>query len=401
MKRRYAFVVIILSLMGAGCQSSHQQQKQQAMARWQKARCQVMLDLARQQYLTGELDKAKQSAERARDVDPKNSDVHLLLGQIAMERNDLNQAKKSIEKSLELDGKKAQAQYQLGVVYERQNDLPKACEHYRQAWQGDPERTSYLRAMVETMVTQGQVDEAWAVLQANQDHVASEAPLSELAGEVLRYLGRNDESIAMYRAALNLQPDNPVIAESLAFSLYRTGQWEQALTYFESVENQVPNTAGGGTAMRMAMGDCYMQIGQYHRAQRCFEYVCQHDDHNGSAWSRLAQAALGRQDYDQASQNAERALELSPNQADAQLVLGYVALMRQDYAGAQKLFRQVIERDNKNILAYCFLGKSLQMGGQSDAARKCYQEALQLNPNDPLSRQLIETAQVQERPIPN
>ena len=60
-----------------------------------------------------------------------------------------------------------------------------------------------------------------------------------------------------------------------------------------------------------------------------------------------------------------------------------------DYEKAQGAFRAVTQSDDRNGLAYCMLGQTMQAQGDEAAARACYAQALQIDPQDRLARKYM------------
>ena len=209
-------------------------------------------------------------------------------------------------------------------------------------------------------------------------------------GEVYRSLEMHEKAVPMYRWAHNMSPGDVKIRESLAFSLHRVGLSQEALGLFEQLTQE-----GKGDGQQdkksylLAMGDCYMQVGDTHRARRCFEKVSRYDRLNPSVWTRLAQVAIARGDLKQAKGYALRAQSIQKDYPDALMVFGYIAMEHLQYDRARDLFQQVVKTQPRNGTAYCLLGKSLQYRGETADAEGCYAKALKIDPEDKLAQSLL------------
>ena len=143
-----------------------------------------------------------------------------------------------------------------------------------------------------------------------------------------------------------------------------------------------------------------MKLSRFHYAQRCFEYVSEHDGTNPAIWTRLAQTALARNDLKQGQVWAKRALSLKPDYPDALTVSAYIAFKQQEYQQAEKLLRRIIAGEDDNGLAYCLLGQALEARGQIEQAKACYKRALEIDPHDRLAQKLttaIENTRIGEK----
>ena len=388
--RRSLLCALILLGIAAGCQQQHAENKRAAMERWQRARLQVSLDMARQQFEGGQLDKARETAQGALKIDPQYAEALVLLGQIHLEQDQANQARRCFEKCLLSNPEHAEANYSLGSIYEKWNELDRAEAYYQAAWQAEPDQLAYLLATVETLISQGKLERGLEMISQGVERVGRDASLCLAAGTIHERQGNSEEAIAMFRQANHLRPGDSSIMESLAFALQRNGQAAEAAILFEELtEKAREESASPSAAHYLAMGDCYIELGELHKAQRCFENLNEHGKASATVWGRLAQIALARNQYDRARQCASNALALDSKRADALVVLGYLALKKQYYEQAENIFRGIIEEDDRNGLAYCLLGQSLAGRGKIEEAADCYAAALAIDPDDPVAQKLV------------
>ncbi|MCH9021827.1 MAG: tetratricopeptide repeat protein, partial [Planctomycetes bacterium] len=341
-------------------------------------------------FETGQLAKALVTANQIVGMAPDQPDGHLLVGQIYLEQNRYSLAIKSLKRCLALDSENAQAQYHLGAVYESRKDLSQAYVHYDIASKLEPFQESYLRAVLEIQISRGKIPQAIKRLHGHIELVRNDVSLCLIAGEMYTFLEMHEKAVSMYQWAQSMSSRDVKINESLAYSLLRAGRAREALVLFERLlqENRSEGQQDKKTFF-LAIGDCYMQIGDYRLARRSYEKVTQIDRFNPSAWARLAQVALAREDYEQAQGYAQRAQSLQKDYPDALMVFGYIAMEKLQYARARNLFRQVVKTQPHNGTAYCLLGKSLQYNGQASDAEDCYVKALKINPGDKLAQSLL------------
>lgn len=374
-----------------GCADQHAKNKQAALDRWQTSRAQITTNLARQQFEGGQLKKAAVTVHDALSINPEYAPAHLLLGRISLEQDKLTQARDSFNTSLQLNPRLTQAHYFLGILYERRNEPDKAFQHYQLAWQAEKDNLPYLLAMVEAKAAQGHFQQALSLLLEHVAEAEHNASIYITAGNILSRQQQHDEALKMYRKAHQLNPDNTAIKEMLAFALHRTaGHAEEALLLFQELSDQLQDPLRPTPwVYHLAMGDCYMELGQFHQAQRCFERVSEQDSLNPLAWTRLAQAVLARENLDRARQCAQKALTLNPDDPDALMVLGYVSLKQKNYLQGENILRRIIETDKQNGLAYCLLGQCLAAQNKNEQAKNCYSQALKIDPHDALAQKLL------------
>ena len=385
-----AFAVIFCLF---GCQNQQVTNKQAAMQRWGQARAKINIDLARQQFESGQLSKALATASQAAETAPKYIPGHLLLGEILLEQNRLIPAQQCFETCLSLDPSHAQANYQIGIVFEKRQLHDKALEYYRAAWTSEPQHAPYLLAVVETMVAQDHRRQALDLLIDNigENNVTEpDASIYMVAGNILMSLDDPSEAVLMFRRAVNFEPDNREITESLALALLDAEQPGEAVKLFEKLQQQAQQENRQlDWSYHLAMGDCYLKLGRFHQAQRCFEHVSNHDSGNPAVWTRLSQTALARNDLDTAYKYASRAIAIKPDFVDGLIALAYISFQQRQYSQAEQIIRRAITSDSQNAMAYCLLGRILQAQGSGELAAECYKQALQIEPENSLAKKLM------------
>jgi len=390
MRQLAAILTSVIIFSTLGCQAPHSQSKKAALERWDASRARITHDLALQQLESGEINKAAVTTSNLITEHPEYAPAHLLLGRVYIEQDKLNRAETSFKHTLILKPDYAQAHYYLGVIYERWREPEQAVNHYRQAWELENHNLAYLLALVETKTALGDYQQALNFLLEQVAHTERSASIYVTAGNILTQQGDYDQAAQMYRKATYINPDNNAITELLAFALHRQGNsGAEAIILFEDLCRQAQSESREiPWVYHLAMGDCYMELQQFHKAQRCFERITDYDDSDPVAWTRLAQTALARENLEHAEKCALRALSLNSRQTDALMVLGYVSMTNKNYPEGESRFQNIIDLEKENVLAYCLLGQCLAAQGKEKDAKACYTQALQIDPNDTLAQKL-------------
>jgi tetratricopeptide (TPR) repeat protein len=388
--RQLAVGILLLVMAVSGCANQHEKDKQAAMVRWNKARAEVTINVARGQFEKGNLERAAITCQNILNTHPDYAPGHLLLGRINLEKDRLSKAGERFARCLEIEPKNAEAKFYLGVIHERSNRLDEAFGYYHQAWLDSNDQSSYLLAAVETKMAQGKSEEALTLLQENREKIDDELSYLVIEGNILENMGRFEEAGRAFKGARAIEPENEVIKEMLAFSLYHAGQSQEALGLFEELLDRKGAKAQNKEvwSYQLAMGDCYMKLKQYHRAQRCYEQVSEHDGNNPQIWTRMSQVELARGNLEQAEKCAQKARSLQKDNTDALMAIGYVAMQQGHYQLAEDIFKQVISIDSEHGLAYCMMGQCLQKRGKQQEAKVYFEQALKIDPDDSLAQRL-------------
>src|SRR5215510_9744541 len=93
-------VALGLGVIGGCASEMHKPtQKQQATQEWNRARANVMLGLAKDQYATGNLDASRKTVDDALGLDPENAPLRVLSAKLAIEAGNLDLADKDLARA--------------------------------------------------------------------------------------------------------------------------------------------------------------------------------------------------------------------------------------------------------------------------------------------------------------
>jgi tetratricopeptide (TPR) repeat protein len=187
------------------------------------------LSLGRAALRAGDLAKAQAALEVAVKQRPRSREVHYLLGLVALARNDGLAALGQLRYALALaadDGERAGVYFYLAQVLERQNywmaavEIARRFEVMAQAAADLP-----MQPDVREMVT----SQAWQIVA--------------LRGACLRRLGRADQAVEAYQAALRLAPGRADVMLRLADTYIDIGDNRSAADIAEKVLARAPDSA--------------------------------------------------------------------------------------------------------------------------------------------------------------
>jgi tetratricopeptide (TPR) repeat protein len=97
-------------------------------------------------------------------------------------------------------------------------------------------------------------------------------------------------------------------------------------------------------------------------------------------WLKQAQASFQQQQWDDARQSAQRALELNPRLGDAEILLGLVATVQARFDEAERRFQAAAKLQPDNPRAHAYLGSTLLQLKRFDDAARAFEETLRLEP---------------------
>lgn len=211
-----------------------------------------------------------------------------------------------------------------------------------------------------------------AILQVQPDQLAANHNLGILAGQA----GRLNEAEASYRQVLKFHPGFVEAHCNLGDTLLRLGRlFEAEASYRRALElkpdfAEAHNNLGNTQKCRGLLEDA---VASYRRALEVKPDFIEAYSNLGSALRSLGQ-------LDSAEEAYRRALEIKPNYAVAYNNLGITLRELNRSSEAEASYRRALELKPEFAEAYCNLGITLNDQGRFAEAEASYRRALELKP---------------------
>jgi len=310
-------------------------------------------DLARQNFPDAQHD-AEQAAQRA----PQSAAPYIQMGNIQLIQKHHAEASKYYQQALDRDPSSADGlsglmntyfalkQYDQAVaaaevqitkspdnsnfydllgtaLFNGKKDLPGAETALRKAVDLDKNNTDALEKLGKVQIQEGNADRAIALYQQSIKDNPREVRFYVLSGELYESKRDWDHAKQMYQQALTIQPEHALASNNLAYvMLEQGGNVDVAMAMAQTARRRMPDWPNAADTLGWAYyqkGIYQSAISQFQEALRLTEKHGAPDDatihyHLGMAYQKSNQNALARQQL-------ERALKLSPNNADAKKAL--------------------------------------------------------------------------------
>lgn len=188
----------------------------------------AFLGLGLVQLREGKPDAAEKSLTKALALNPKLQGVHMFLGIAKYQMNDAKAASDNLREEIRLQPKNAEALTWLGIVELGAGNPEKATAPLDQAAALDPKDANilYLRGRAHSLVAQESYQslykldpDSWRVHHA--------------LGESYSASGDSDKAIAEFLKALDKQPGDPDIYESLGNEYQKVSRFDDAIKAYE------------------------------------------------------------------------------------------------------------------------------------------------------------------------
>jgi len=260
--------------------------------------------------------------------------------------NDLPAAEASFQQALERDPNAYPALYNLGVLADRAGKESDAVNFYRRALQVLPDYEPAARGIATIEVRHGRVQEAVATVEPLANEYRANLEIQALYAEMLVEARRLDEAWMAARRALKCDERFVPALVALIKASRAQGRDELADSILDQAMQVDPDVA-----------ELHFLQGEKLRAEP----------------GRLREAMAAY----------ERAVQLRPDYAEAQMALGIQLLAGGNYPSALSHF-QAAERLVPTLPAvHVNLGDAYRATGQWSAAQRAYRRALELQPKLP------------------
>jgi cellulose synthase operon protein C len=209
------------------------------------------------------------------------------------------------------------------ALFENKKDLSAADAAFHKAIELDKNNSDALLKLGQVQAAEGSVDQALALYQQSIKDHPREISFYILAGEMYESQGNWDQAKSMYQQALNIQPDNPLASNNLAYvMLQQGGNVDVALAMAQTARRGMPDSSNAADTL----GWAYFQKGVYQSAIDMFQESIRLNERRGASDDATVHYHLGLA-YEkanqpvQARQQLERALKINPNNNDARKAL--------------------------------------------------------------------------------
>ena len=339
--------------------------------------------------------KAVQVMNQGIHAMPRSSELRLALARLLLLKGSDYDTIEAYEVAIRTNPRSMVARLELGDFYRlHQNDPDKALGQYEEVLAIQPRNVDALTRRAEALAALHRFDAAVTgfrdALAANAAQAGMTQPggvaamraramsLQLMLAETLQNAGKPAEAMAMIDAVLKDAPSSVEAHIARGDLLRVTGKADDARREYTFALIENSNAAPA----HVGLGLLDQAAGQTDQAMQELHAALQADRNNVEALNALAWISAERkQDLDEALRWASRAASLAPHRPEVLDTLGWVLRQRGDAAHAEAVLTRASAM-TPSAVTLTHLGLAQEDGGHRDAARKSFEAALKLAPED-------------------
>ena len=386
---------VFFSLILVGCHNN-----QEAEERFIDGRSLEYLRLGTEALERYEFGAAIAFADSAERYTPELPDASFLKGRIFSELEDFESAASAYELTIQRDPEYRGVWHNLGNNAYRMHEYEEAIQFYKKeiAQQSAPVPW---RGIGRAYVELGHVDSArWAFEEAIQlDSLY--APAYFNLALLLEDEGGFEEALEASEAAWRLSPLDTDFRYLMASLLVSNQEFEQAIPHLQAVTKERPWHHASHYNLGQALvragdresGQEYLQKAEDLRAQDAQIKQLLNSSMTSGA-NPLAQAALGSAlrkvgRYQDAMRAYKMASFLDPSNLEIQTNLANLYLLQGDTLATIQEYQSILQKDPSFTGVWVNLGIVYAISGQKEYARRAWQEALRIEPENTVAQSYL------------
>jgi len=330
--------------------------------------------------LKNRLDEATKLNNEVLKANPKDVDALDYRGQIQLQQSDAAAAVDSLQQALKNDSNNAVVHYHLGRAFDLQHNEQQAESEWREAVGLRPDLTDAQRALATLELRRGDFD----ALSRTVQQIISAAPTAP-DGYLLRALAkmnrqRFSDAEQDMRKAAEVAPSSPAPYVQMGNLHQLQKQYADALKFYQ----QALDKDSGSTEALQGMMNTYIAMKQLDQAIAAARAQIAKSPNSGF-YDLLGTALFQKKDFSGADGAFRKAVDLDKNNSDALLKLAQTQAAEGSASQALATYQQSIKDHPREISFYILAGMLYESQNNFDRARAMYQQALNIQPDNPLA----------------
>ncbi len=374
--------LVLSTLLSGGCEG-HGAYTQAALDKSTKRlgaiKAGAEFETARQQFLSGDLDKGLSTIDLSISLAPEVAKSHVLRGKIMLEKGNYEESIASFDSAIELDSNSVEAHFHRGAAYERINRWEDALAQFRKCAELDPSEPRFLVAQSDILLELRRRDDARAMLEEAMDRFPNSPHVRRSLGSIALLDGFPDLASRLLRESRLLSPDDSGVLEDLARAELIAGRYAEAEVAISDLL-AMEGMEGRRDLMHMRV-NCLVEMNRLVDARTALLELTR--DRQGEAdrkaWLTLGRVSLKLNDMPRLRAAASRLIALEPNKPDGRLLMATWQRRRGDLEGSLRSITTALEIAPRQQEAWVMRGVVLGELGRKPEADEAMRIAHGLN----------------------
>ena len=367
--------------------------QEEATERMNRVKAGTSWDMARQQFLSGDLDKALRTVEEslayAADV-PKS---HVLHARILIELGRLETALDALDAALEIDPEHTQAFYYQGIINERWTKFETAFECYSHAAALDPTDPQYVVAAAEMLIQKGETEQAERLLLGSVHNFEHNAGVRQTLGHLALMRGSLDEAIVNFKQACLLAPDETGLIEDLARAQIAKGDFAEAEYSLSRLLRRADEAGEERRDLMHLRARCLLELDRPVDARLIYDRLTTDDrgDADFAAWLGLGKTALILDDRYRLNRAASQLTAIAPQRHEGHMLRAIVQRDSGHLRAAANTLNDAVALAGSDPEPAILQAVIYEQLGEPGAAARSARLALNADPGNGYATRLLES----------
>jgi len=371
---------VVLALAGcAGHGTYTQEHLERSRLRQNLLKSEIQAQMANQQYLAGDLEKALKSVDNAIEMNEESAEMHVLRGRILLELGSLEQSRLAFVKATTLNPKNVDAAYFQGILSERAGKTDDAITHYQQAMTIDPANPQYVIAAAEMLIQRKDTGAAKDLLSSRGTDFAQNAGFRQLQGQIAMLEKQYARGADLLMEARLLSPDDLNIQEELARAQMFAKRFGEAQLTLQQLLKTKNNE--NRRDLRMMQTRCLMALDRLGEARSALIALTNESEgaNDVQSWFDLGQVCVRLGDQQRVRIAASRLVAMAPERSEGYLLRAMHHRMNQQLQPALEAVNKAVSISPKDPTGYSLRALITQQLGNIEQSRQDQAKAIALS----------------------
>jgi len=335
----------------------------------------------------GDFDAAVHDADEILKIKPDSVQGRVMKAAALQRLSKYDDARKLLTDVLDKNPKQEETLLEIGVLDLNQKKTKDALDHFRRAYEAQPQNIRGLLGESKALLMDGQPDKSVDLIR----EAAGKTPTVQLQRELgnAQMAARQfDAAIGTYSTLLNATSDMKMkgdlwsrIGESYRYK----GDFPKSIEYMEDATKALPDNAAIATNLALL----YEATGDQGKARTYYEKALKIDQNNPLALNNLAYLITETNgDLTQAMTYATQAKQRLPNFLEVTDTIGWIYLKKNIPEQAVDEFKQLVAEAPLNPIYHYHYAMALNQKGDSVSAKAQCEIALANRPQKPLEAKI-------------